>query len=69
MSMTKIRGTVKWFNEGKGFGFIEADGKDFFVHYSAIKIDGFKTLAEGAAVLFIASQGKKGPQAEEVELA
>lgn len=65
----KIRGIVKWFNEGKGFGFIEANGEDFFVHYSAIQIDGFKTLAEGAAVLFVATKGKKGPQAEEVELA
>jgi len=64
----KIRGTVKWFNEGKGFGFIEADGKDYFVHFSAIQGDGFKTLREGAAVLFKGSQGQKGPQAEEVEV-
>jgi len=64
----KIRGTVKWFNEGKGFGFIEASGKDYFVHFSAIKGSGFKTLAEGASVMFKASQGQKGPQAEEVEL-
>lgn len=65
----KIRGTVKWFNESKGFGFIESEGKDYFVHFSAIKGSGFKTLPEGAAVLFTASQGQKGPQAEDVELA
>jgi cold shock protein len=65
----KIQGTVKWFNESKGFGFIESNGKDYFVHFSAIQSDGFKTLAEGAAVLFKASQGQKGPQAEDVELA
>lgn len=64
----KIRGKVKWFNEGKGFGFIEANGKDYFVHFSAILGDGFKTLQEGASVLFKAGQGKKGPQAEEVEI-
>ncbi len=64
----KIRGTVKWFNESKGFGFLESGGKDYFVHFSAIQADGFKTLAEGATVLFKASNGQKGPQAEEVEL-
>ena len=65
----KIQGTVKWFNESKGFGFIESEGKDYFVHFSAIQSDGFKTLAEGASVLFKATQGQKGPQAEEVEVA
>lgn len=65
----KIRGIVKWFNEGKGFGFIEAAGQDYFVHFSAIKTDGFKTLAEGAAVSFKAGKSAKGLQAEEVELA
>lgn len=65
----KLRGTVKWFDEGKGFGFIECDGKDYFVHFSAIQSDGFKTLAEGSAVMFKAGQGQKGPQAEEVEVA
>lgn len=65
----KLKGTVKWFNESKGFGFIESDGKDYFVHFSAIQGSGFKTLSEGAAVLFKATQGKKGPQAEEVEMA
>lgn len=65
----KIRGTVKWFNESKGFGFIESNGKDYFVHFSAIQSSGFKTLPEGASVLFKAGNGQKGPQAEEVELA
>ncbi|HHF7343737.1 MULTISPECIES: cold-shock protein [Legionella] len=65
----KIRGKVKWFNESKGFGFIESNGKDYFVHFSAIQGSGFKTLPEGAAVLFKAGQGQKGPQAEEVEIA
>ena len=64
----KLRGTVKWFNESKGFGFIESEGKDYFVHFSAIQGDGFKTLAEGAAVTFKGTDGQKGPQAEEVEL-
>lgn len=64
----KIRGTVKWFNESKGFGFLEAGGKDYFVHFSAIQANGFKTLAEGATVMFKASNGQKGPQAEEVEV-
>lgn len=64
----KIRGKVKWFNEEKGFGFIESEGKDYFVHYSAIQSDGFKTLPEGASVLFKAGKGQKGPQAEEVEI-
>ena len=65
----KIRGTVKWFNEGKGFGFIEAQGKEYFVHFSAIMSNGFKTLQEGASVLFKAGKGQKGLQAEEVEVA
>lgn len=65
----KIRGKVKWFNESKGFGFIESNGKDYFVHFSAIQSSGFKTLAEGATVLFKAAQGQKGPQAEDVEVA
>jgi len=63
----KIRGNVKWFNEGKGFGFIESNGKDYFVHFSAIQSNGFKTLKEGAAVIFKAGKGQKGLQAEEVE--
>ncbi|STX81645.1 DNA-binding transcriptional repressor [Legionella busanensis] len=64
----KIHGKVKWFNEDKGFGFIESSGKDYFVHFSAIQTAGFKTLGEGSRVSFIVSQGKKGLQAEEVEV-
>ncbi|MCL2009610.1 MAG: cold-shock protein [Synergistaceae bacterium] len=61
------QGTVKWFNESKGYGFITADeGKDVFVHYSAIVGDGFKTLAEGQKVLFEIVNGEKGPQAASV---
>ena len=61
-------GTVKWFNESKGFGFIspEGGGKDVFVHFSAIKADGFRTLAEGQAVSFDVEDGPKGPQASNV---
>ncbi|MBC7323648.1 MAG: cold-shock protein [Acetomicrobium sp.] len=63
----KTQGTVKWFNESKGYGFITADGgNDVFVHYSAIQQDGFKTLAEGQRVSFEIVQGSKGPQASEV---
>jgi CspA family cold shock protein len=61
-------GKVKWFNEGKGFGFIEKDeGGDVFVHFSAIQVDGFKTLTEGQRVSFDVTQGKKGPAAENVK--
>ena len=61
------RGTVKWFNESKGFGFISQEGgEDVFVHFSAIEGDGFKTLAEGEAVEFEVSQGPKGLQATNV---
>ncbi|MGD8567600.1 MAG: cold-shock protein [Gammaproteobacteria bacterium] len=61
-------GTVKWFNESKGFGFISpSDGsKDVFVHFSAIQGDGFRTLAEGQSVSFEVEQGPKGPQAANV---
>ncbi|MFM2483713.1 cold-shock protein [Celerinatantimonas yamalensis] len=62
-----VTGTVKWFNESKGFGFIEqANGPDVFAHFSAIVGDGFKTLAEGQRVEFVVTQGKKGPQAENI---
>ena len=62
-------GKVKWFNENKGFGFIEKDeGGDVFVHFSAIQADGFKTLTEGQRVSFDVTQGKKGPAAENVKI-
>ena len=61
------RGTVKWFSNSKGFGFISREsGSDVFVHYSAINANGFKTLAEGQQVEFTVTQGPKGPQAENV---
>jgi CspA family cold shock protein len=61
-------GTVKWFNDSKGFGFIERDGgeKDVFVHHSAIEADGFKSLSEGQRVEFVVEQGPKGPAAAQV---
>ncbi|WP_042148104.1 MULTISPECIES: cold-shock protein [unclassified Pseudoalteromonas] len=60
-------GTVKWFNESKGFGFIEQEnGPDVFAHFSAIESTGFKTLAEGQHVQFTVTQGQKGPQAEKI---
>ncbi|MFT4612935.1 MAG: CspA family cold shock protein [Bacteroidia bacterium] len=65
--MSTTTGTVKWFNETKGFGFIEReDGPDVFVHFSAIKAEGFKTLADGQKVEFTVTDGQKGPQAEDV---
>jgi len=61
-------GTVKWFNEEKGYGFITADGgKDVFVHYSAIQGTGFKKLDEGDQVSFDITEGQKGPQASNVK--
>lgn len=63
----KIAGTVKWFNNAKGYGFIARDqGKDVFVHYSAIQMDGYRALAEGDKVEFEIVEGSKGPQAENV---
>ena len=65
--MSTTTGTVKWFNEAKGFGFIEQEsGPDVFAHFSAIKSEGFKTLAEGQKVEFTVTQGPKGPQAENI---
>jgi CspA family cold shock protein len=62
-------GTVKWFNDAKGFGFIERpNGSDVFVHYSAISAEGFRSLSEGQQVEFEVVQGQKGPAAESVVL-
>ena len=68
--MSKTTGTVKWFNADKGFGFITPDngGSDVFVHFRAIQIDGYKTLAEGQQVQFDIEQGQKGPQAANVKV-
>jgi cold shock protein len=64
---TTTTGTVKWFNEAKGFGFIQQEsGPDVFAHFSAISSTGFKTLAEGQKVRFTVTQGQKGPQAENI---
>ena len=63
----RITGKVKWFNNAKGYGFIERDGgSDVFVHYSAIQMDGYKSLTEGQTVEFEVKQGPKGFQAENV---
>lgn len=65
--MSTVTGTVKWFNEAKGYGFIEQEsGPDVFAHVSAIAGEGFKTLAEGQKVEFTVTQGQKGPQAENI---
>jgi CspA family cold shock protein len=62
-----LQGKVKWFNQEKGYGFIEVEGdKDVFVHYSAIQQEGFKTLKEGDTVEFDVVEGQKGPQAANV---
>ena len=62
-----MKGTVKWFNNQKGFGFIsDEEGNDVFVHYSGISTDGFKSLEEGVAVQFDVTDGAKGPQATNV---
>ncbi|MDJ0939955.1 MAG: cold-shock protein [Woeseiaceae bacterium] len=65
--MSTTTGTVKWFNDTKGFGFISQEGgPDVFAHFSAIQGSGFKTLAEGQKVEFTITQGQKGPQAENI---
>ena len=65
--MSTTNGTVKWFNESKGFGFItREDGPDVFAHFRAISGSGFKTLIEGQRVQFTVTQGQKGPQAENI---
>ena len=65
--MSSTTGTVKWFNDAKGFGFIEQEsGPDVFAHFSAITGDGFKSLVEGQKVEFTVTQGQKGPQAENI---
>ena len=65
--MSRVNGTVKWFNDEKGFGFIEQEGgKDVFVHFSAINASGRKTLVEGQKVTMEVTDGAKGPQAEDV---
>jgi cold shock protein len=68
--MSRTSGTVKWFNDAKGFGFITTEGgEDVFVHFTAIQGNGFRTLAEGAAVEFEVQQGPKGLQAANVTVA
>ena len=67
--MSKTTGTVKWFDEKKGFGFIEREGgSDVFVHFKAIQNEGFKTLSDGQAVEFDVEDGQKGPQAANVTI-
>ena len=66
--MARITGTVKWFNDAKGFGFIQQEnGPDVFVHFSAIQAEGFKSLSENDKVEFEITQGAKGPQASNVQ--
>ena len=63
----KVKGTVKWFNESKGFGFIsQENGPDVFAHFTEIVSSGFKTLLEGQSVEFSVTNGQKGPQAEQI---
>ncbi len=67
--MSETTGIVKWFNESKGYGFIEQDnGPDVFAHFRSIVGSGFRTLVEGQRVKFTVTQGQKGPQAENIEV-
>ncbi len=67
LEVLEMKGTVKWFNNQKGYGFIsDEQGNDVFVHYSGLNMEGFKTLEEGAAVEFDVTDGAKGPQATNV---
>ena len=67
LEVLEMKGTVKWFNNQKGYGFIsDEEGKDVFVHYSGLNMDGFKSLEEGATVEFEVVEGAKGPQATNV---
>lgn len=67
--MAREKGTVKWFNNEKGFGFIEREqGGDVFVHFKAINCEGYKSLSEGQRVEFLVTQGQKGLQAEDVSI-
>ena len=67
LEVLEMKGTVKWFNNQKGYGFIsDESGKDVFVHYSGLNMEGFKSLEEGAAVEFDVTEGAKGPQAVNV---
>lgn len=67
--MAQFRGEVKWFNNAKGYGFLgRDDGPDVFVHFSALQVEGYKSLKEGDAVQFDVIQGEKGPQADQVSL-
>jgi len=64
----KVNGVVKWFKDDKGFGFIEHEGQDYFVHFRNIKCKGFKSLPKGGSVSFKIIKGRKGMQADEVEI-
>jgi CspA family cold shock protein len=68
MDFRMQNGVVKWFNDQKGFGFIESGGKDYFVHFKEIKVDGYKSLKEGDKVRFVAESSPRGPLAKEVYL-